>query len=501
MSLDLSDSRLIPRVAIGGIGGSGTRVLAKIIRMAGLQLGGDLNDALDNLWFTLLFKERGVSALDDAAFDRRLRLFIAANAGGMPLDDRQRQELRQLSTIPRPDEHRPQHDRAWLAARAESAVLAAAAPAHDRPWGWKEPNTHICIDRIAARLPTLKYIHLARNGLDMAYSANCAQLAFWGQALLGRPVLRRPRDALAYWCAVHRRIFSIARELKGRFLFLRFEDLCAEPVTEIRRVMEFLEIPVSSQCLREMAAAVRTPPSIGRWRERSLDVFDAQDVAYVGTLGFDIDDGVRGGDEYVGTGVRDHGASLEALLDGVEGWMPMEDARYLSERACSCGGDVVEIGSYRGRSTIALAHGLARSGLPGTQVYAIEPHAPARGIYGAAFGPEDRRHFFANVLAAGLAERIALINLPSHRAARAWEGEIALLFIDGDHRYAQVKRDAALWTPFLRPGGLVIFDDARMAQDGPSRVIGELLDSGAFERGEGTGKLQALVKRKTQTGR
>ena len=43
-------------VIIGGIGGSGTRVVAEILMRIGIYLGHTLNASLDNLWFTALFK-------------------------------------------------------------------------------------------------------------------------------------------------------------------------------------------------------------------------------------------------------------------------------------------------------------------------------------------------------------------------------------------------------------------------------------------------------------
>ena len=43
-------------VAIGGVGGSGTRVVAEVLKCLGFYLGSLLNSSLDNLWFTLLFK-------------------------------------------------------------------------------------------------------------------------------------------------------------------------------------------------------------------------------------------------------------------------------------------------------------------------------------------------------------------------------------------------------------------------------------------------------------
>ena len=46
-------------VAVGGVGGSGTRVVAEVMRAFGFYLGSELNAASDNLWFTLLFRRPG----------------------------------------------------------------------------------------------------------------------------------------------------------------------------------------------------------------------------------------------------------------------------------------------------------------------------------------------------------------------------------------------------------------------------------------------------------
>jgi hypothetical protein len=47
-------------VAIGGVGGSGTRLGAALLQVLGYYIGDDLNESLDNLWFTLLFKRRSI---------------------------------------------------------------------------------------------------------------------------------------------------------------------------------------------------------------------------------------------------------------------------------------------------------------------------------------------------------------------------------------------------------------------------------------------------------
>jgi hypothetical protein len=133
-------------------------------------------------------------------------------------------------------------------------------------------------------------------------------------------------------------------------------------------------------------------------------------------------------------------------------------------------GCIVEVGSWRGMSTIALAKG-AR-----VPVYAIEPHEEFVGVLGGKFGPEDRRAFFANLLDAGVVEQVRLVNLSSEVVAPGWQLPIGLLWVDGDHRYEAVRRDFESWEPHLR--GKVAFHDAIQPTLGPFRLIDELLADG-----------------------
>ena len=138
-------------------------------------------------------------------------------------------------------------------------------------------------------------------------------------------------------------------------------------------------------------------------------------------------------------------------------------------------GCIVEIGSYRGRSTVALALGsLASSGAP---VYAIEPHEPFQGVLGGNFGPKDRNEFFKNILRTGVSEIVRLVNLSSEVVSKGWNKEIALLWIDGDHRYEAVKRDFDCWEPFVFQGGLIVFHDSINLTLGPSKVISAAISS------------------------
>jgi hypothetical protein len=84
--------------------------------------------------------------------------------------------------------------------------------------GWKEPNTHIVMDRLPALLPQMKYIHVMRNGLDMAHSRNQNQLRLWGRYLVGPDCRDDPRSSLKYWCRTHQRILRLCQPLGARFV-------------------------------------------------------------------------------------------------------------------------------------------------------------------------------------------------------------------------------------------------------------------------------------------
>ena len=62
----------ISPLVIGGLGGSGTRVIAQLVNDLGFYLGSHLNEPLDNLWFTFFLRRIGSDLILDlvtVAFD------------------------------------------------------------------------------------------------------------------------------------------------------------------------------------------------------------------------------------------------------------------------------------------------------------------------------------------------------------------------------------------------------------------------------------------------
>lgn len=271
-------------LAIGGVGGSGTRLVAQVVRALGLRLDGDLNEACDNLWFTLLFKYREVLDLEDYRFRHYHAIFVDAMRG-IPARAADADAVRaELMAFDRAS----LHDRDWLQARWES-LFAPTAPVRPGRWGWKEPNTHMVLDRLIALHPSLRYVHVMRNGLDMAYSANQNQLRLWGPRALGERFEDTPRGSLAFWRWAHERVFALAARFPGRVLVVDFDRLCEAPLPELERLLEFVGPVGPVPAPRDLARLVDAPASRGRFRTAGAVEFDPEDVRFVASLGFPVD--------------------------------------------------------------------------------------------------------------------------------------------------------------------------------------------------------------------
>jgi hypothetical protein len=141
---------------------------------------------------------------------------------------------------------------------------------------------------------------------------------------------------------------------------------------------------------------------------------------------------------------------------------------------------ILEIGSFKGKSTVGLASIAARYGLG--KVVAVDPHtAPSvtdPDLRGQTSTWDD---FRATLRAAGLEGAVEAHRTVSRELARGWDRPIRLLWIDGDHTYAGAKADLDLFRPHLAAGAIVALHDVLNAFDGPIRVfVEEILRSDTF---------------------
>ncbi len=156
------------------------------------------------------------------------------------------------------------------------------------------------------------------------------------------------------------------------------------------------------------------------------------------------------------------------------GFLGENEIRFLGILAActSAKGAIVEIGSFKGKSTVLLATMAKKYGLG--PVVAIDPH---QGL--SYLGPEAPEQsptfeeFLGNVRSAELDANVEVQRAFSRDVAKTWSRPIRLLWIDGDHSYEGCKEDFGLFSPFLADGAVVAFHDALNAVEGPIRVFTE----------------------------
>ena len=153
---------------------------------------------------------------------------------------------------------------------------------------------------------------------------------------------------------------------------------------------------------------------------------------------------------------------LDQIAD-VEGWLTDEQARRLYDRASKLPKDaqIVEIGSFRGRSLIVLA-----SAAPaGVGIVSIDPHAggdrgPQEIAPNQRLGDSDYFCYTDNLSRAGVADRITHIRKMSGDALGDVDGNIDLLYIDGAHRFGPARRDIVAWGDQVADGGTMLIHDS-----------------------------------------
>jgi SAM-dependent methyltransferase len=212
---------------------------------------------------------------------------------------------------------------------------------------------------------------------------------------------------------------------------------------------------------------------------------------------------------------------IEAVANTIPGWTPIDQLftlYSLSVASADVGGDILEIGSWCGRSAAILA--LAARATPGTHVVAIdlfpakddwsenadgsysfkvklpqvgeiggyqeqtvwkEPFerdiAPIYAKYNSVydvFVESMQKHGLSNLVTAHRGDAGVISGLAGFKAR--------LAFIDGDHSYDAVCRDIAQVEKVLLPGGWICFDDAFSHYDGVNRAIEDkIIGSGQYE--------------------
>jgi len=160
------------------------------------------------------------------------------------------------------------------------------------------------------------------------------------------------------------------------------------------------------------------------------------------------------------------------------GFFDLEEAMALQAlvKTLPPGAKVAELGTFQGRSSVALAGVLP----PGGELHCVDH------FEGALLQPGQTRPPVAETVRANLAALEANLKLfgltgrikvhvsrTTDAAARFADASLHLIYVDAGHDYASVRADLAAWYPKLAPGGFLVCDDYEEKWPGVIRAVDE----------------------------
>jgi predicted O-methyltransferase YrrM len=150
-------------------------------------------------------------------------------------------------------------------------------------------------------------------------------------------------------------------------------------------------------------------------------------------------------------------------LDEIPSAVTHEQIRvlYWLAREASAPGEIVELGSDQGKSTIALSWGSARNAHPCT-VHAVDPFPG-----GESMSSSQRVDLFRSNLARLEAHSVILQQTFSGEYRRLRRQPVRLLFVDAAHDYLNSSHDFCVWRELISPGGFIAAHDVDNYAHGP----------------------------------
>ncbi len=200
------------------------------------------------------------------------------------------------------------------------------------------------------------------------------------------------------------------------------------------------------------------------------------------------------------------------LFRQVKGFLDVSEGEALYAIAQEAGkmGPCMEIGSYCGKSTLCIGAACKETG---SILFTVDHHRGSEEQQPGEeyFDPDlfnfqtfqvDTFTIFRETLRqADLLDTVVPLVCQSHVAARCWETQLALVFIDGGHAVKTVHLDYDSWAHHIMPGGYLVFHDIfPNPEDGgqaPFEVYRSALSSGRFNE-EPMVKTLGILRRKDE---
>lgn len=162
-----------------------------------------------------------------------------------------------------------------------------------------------------------------------------------------------------------------------------------------------------------------------------------------------------------------------------QGWMKKAERHWLAQQGAKVNSLAVEVGCFRGRSTLALVSFFGTG-----KLYAVDTWVGPPDGLGQAYIYVDagdvHAEFVRNLtpeIRAGVVVPLRMNSLQgaAEIARRHGTGCLDFAFIDADHRYPAVHADILAYLPLMRPGGILAGHDYSERFPGVQQAVDELL--------------------------
>lgn len=268
-------------IAIGALGGSGTRAVAQTLMDSGVCMGKVLNDSNDNLLFTHLLKNpdwyKRVNGKDEL-IKARMDLFLKIMHGHSLSFKEKYLFAKAVYTNP-------------LVSTTKKNIYSLYKKhlnKRNHILGWKEPNTQFYAKFFLKNYSNFKYVHVIRHGLDMAFSNNKQQLTNWGFLYDIYLDGKEGKSEIAYkqldfW--IKSTTDWVNQKSSNQIFLLNYNKLCNSPKSEIENMLGFLNIDIHESKIDFLSEKIK-PYSNNRYKDYDLSIFSKNQLNKVKELGF-----------------------------------------------------------------------------------------------------------------------------------------------------------------------------------------------------------------------
>lgn len=175
------------------------------------------------------------------------------------------------------------------------------------------------------------------------------------------------------------------------------------------------------------------------------------------------------------------GAAARSRWLQIPGWFDPVKAQALQQivRQLTAGARLAELGSFMGRSSIAIAAVMPAE----SRLWCIDHFQGSVEHQGMKFG-DLFDSFQKNIAAFDVQSRIEVLRMSTQQAGDQFQPEsLDFLLVDASHDYESVKADLERWYPRVKRGGFLVCDDYHTNWPGVMQAVNELNQPGQVVAG------------------